>query len=962
MTDPLWLAVKTALADLDGLDPHARRRVLDTLDPEVRTEVVSLLDATTADGLLDDPPASGLDRLMRSAATRGRQNVAATLPVGVTIGPYRTTALLGRGGMGDVYRARRADGLFERDVALKVVRHGGDAAALAARFDAERRALASLAHPGIARLLDAGTAQGGPADGRPWLAMDLVDGVPVTEHAWAGALRAERVRLLAEIAEAVHHAHRALVVHRDLKPSNVLVGPTDGGPGGGEPRPMLLDFGVAKLLDPERDPHLTAVDGRRPMTRAYAAPEQVRAEPATTATDVHALGVLATEVLTARRPFAGDGPAALEHAIVHEAPPLPSALTVPADGGLPPRDLRGDLDAICLRALAKDPAARYASANDLALDLRRVLAGEPVSARRASVGYRLRRFAGRHRAGVLASAAALAVLLASTGAYLVQLRAERQRARAAADRAEQTSAFLVSLFGDTDPAAVRGDTLTALDLLDRGVERIDRELADQPVLQSEIYGVVSGAYGSLGQPGLAVRFARRALDRLPADASGAARVAAQVRLAGALGVADGAAADSLYRDAVRVAGALDTPEPRLDALYAWGMSTTDNRTSPQRATEILEAAIRAHRAHHGPEDPHVALLSVRLASVVPDLGDYRRAVGLLRSALGRLTERDYPRERAGALVELGDVLYYSNEKDEAVQLYREALDLRTRLYGPDHPALVAPLKSLGVATIEQDPHASEAMLLRAIGLLERWGAPRGDMQSDLANLYSSLHNLYGSQGRYEEALGYARRSLDVVEHYAEPESPVFVQHMIIVGNALSKLKRPEAHDVWDRTVRLSGRVFGERSAVTLMNRLRAGWAAHEMGDAARAEALLAPAAADALAELPPSSHVRAELAYRLGRMRLETGRAEAALEPLRHANAARDVLGRIGVDHYPGATSLGHMAQATLGRALLATGRFEAARRHLGASAQALADSLGTEHPEAQVAAAALREARRRGG
>ena len=341
-----WPLVKDRFNDALALEGAARRRVMDGLDPEIRTEVEALLAlAEDTTGILDGPLDTSLLPTGVDPARATEVGPEPAPPVlgpgpltGVTLGPYRVGPLVGRGGMGDVYRARRDDGLFERAVALKVVRDGADSAAVMARFAAERRILGTLEHPGIARLIAAGVEATGPASGRPWLALELVDGVPITEA--AGALPVEgRVTLVAEVARALGHAHRRLVVHRDLKPSNVLVTAADGGRG-----VKLLDFGIAKILDADAEADLTALHARTPMTRAYAAPEQVRGEPVTTATDVYGLGLLLFEVLTGRKPFSADSARRLERYILETEAPAPSAVT--GADGVDARSLRGDLDVI----------------------------------------------------------------------------------------------------------------------------------------------------------------------------------------------------------------------------------------------------------------------------------------------------------------------------------------------------------------------------------------------------------------------------------------------------------------------------------------------------------------------------------------------------------------------------------------------------------------------------------------
>ena len=352
---------------------------------------------------------------------------------GAEIGPYRLERMLGEGGMGQVWLADRSDGLVQRRVAVKLLRPGLVDTDLRARFTRERQILARLAHPHIARLLDAGMSR----DGVPYLALDYVDGIPITD--WCRAQDTapdDCLRMLVQVCDAVAHAHANLIVHRDLKPSNILV------TAAGEVR--LLDFGIAKLLDTSIASPEPTRTGTRAFTLHYAAPEQIRGEPVTTMTDVYALGVVLYELLTLRKPYQPERrtDAAWEEAILQVAPTRPSQrvreIEEGDDGPAPDarrraRRYAGDLDNIVLKALAKSPAARYASVDAFALDLQRCLAGKAVQARSPGVGHRIGSLLLRHRARLLAAAAAIAGVGIAFGALAWQAwHAQRDAARSAA--------------------------------------------------------------------------------------------------------------------------------------------------------------------------------------------------------------------------------------------------------------------------------------------------------------------------------------------------------------------------------------------------------------------------------------------------------------------------------------------------------------------------------------------------
>jgi eukaryotic-like serine/threonine-protein kinase len=407
-----WQRVEQVLDAALDTDPARWPAVLDDLcdsDDQLRREVEGLLARhATAEKFLASPPAAAAAALVAEVRAGVNTNGFA----GRRIGAWRIVRQIGRGGMARVFLAERADGQFAQTVALKLLRPGLDSQLEQDRFRAERQILASLSHPNIARLVDGGVTD----DGQPYLVLEYVDGQPIDRYCTERKLSLrERLELFLVVAEATQYAHRNLIVHRDLKPSNVLV-TSDG-------EVKLLDFGVAKLLEPGAggaDAPATRT-GPRWMTPEYAAPEQLRAEPATIVTDVYQLGVVLYELLTGRVPFgAPAGVRSLEAAVLHDEPTPPSSV---AERPALRAALRGDLDAIVLEALRKEPARRYASAHALADDVRRHLSGEAVRARGRATVYRLTRFSRRHR-GRLAASAAFVMLL---GAYAATLTVQARR-------------------------------------------------------------------------------------------------------------------------------------------------------------------------------------------------------------------------------------------------------------------------------------------------------------------------------------------------------------------------------------------------------------------------------------------------------------------------------------------------------------------------------------------------------
>jgi eukaryotic-like serine/threonine-protein kinase len=447
-------------------------------DSFVRDEVSSLLRAhVTAGSFLETPSPS-----TQPAASR------ASLQVGTCLGAWRTVRFIGHGGMGEVYEAERADAQFEQRAALKVIRH--DAAAYVERFDAERRILARLDHPGIARLLDGGVAP----DGRPYAVMEYVEGESLLKHcALTRANLNTRLRLFMQVCNAVAYAHRNLIVHRDIKPSNVLVDR--------EGRTRLLDFGIAKLLDAQELPTNTGTETARLLTPDYASPEQLAAEPVTTATDVYALGLLLFELLVGRRPWDSSGHSfATIVASVLERP-VPKASAMARKTPSPqtaPHLLVGDLDAILSKCLRPEPEQRYPTVNALLSDLDRCLIGDPVSARGGAQLYVLGRMLRRYRWVV----AAAVLLVATLGIGIATTTWQARRAEREAIRAAAVRDFLIGVFKASDPRIAqdkpRGQ-VTARELLDASVAKIDQRFTADPQIQIELLGVATDIYRELDE-------------------------------------------------------------------------------------------------------------------------------------------------------------------------------------------------------------------------------------------------------------------------------------------------------------------------------------------------------------------------------------------------------------------------------------------------------------------------------
>ena len=571
-----WLRLEAVLPDALDLPASERAAFLDRAfagpdgarDTALRREADLLLaafDAAEASDALVSPFDGLLEEALDDDALPGQ------------VGPWRPTARLGAGGMGVVYAAERADASFQQRAALKLVRPGFGAD-FRARFVHERAVLAGLEHENVARLLDGGVT----ADGLPYLAMECVDGVPITDYAEHHALSvAARLALFLQVCDAVAYAHRRFVVHRDLKPSNVLV--SDAG------RVKLLDFGIAKLLDAP-DGALQTRTGAAPLTPQYAAPEQLLGRAVTTATDVYALGLVLYELLAGRRPYtlATQTAAEAERTVCHTLPPPPSAVAPPARA----RRLRGDLDRIVARALAKDPERRYPGAEALAADLGRLRDGLPVEAQPDALAYRVRLFVRRHRAAVAAVAAVVGIAAALTGFYTLRLAAERDLARAEADRAAAVAGFLEQILRAPNPSwyvnlGAKGPDTPIRDVLDEAARRVDRDFAGRPELLADLHHILGDTYAGMGLGDEGLRHHRRVL----------------------------ALRESLYT----------APDPRLAEAYFYVGSFLAEST-PRQSVTYLERALAMQRAR--PEGNNFPFIVEGLAIHYRDAGRYAEAAAL----------------------------------------------------------------------------------------------------------------------------------------------------------------------------------------------------------------------------------------------------------------------------------------------------------------------------------------------
>ncbi|MEO5798922.1 MAG: serine/threonine-protein kinase [Gemmatimonadales bacterium] len=817
MTDPAERlrrvrALFDAVADLAPSERAAALERLAVDDIALQREVTALVaaDATTA-AALHSPFAPG-DMWHRSDA--------AAL-VGQRLGPYDVVGLIGMGGMGAVYEGARADDQYRKRVAIKLVQRGFDSELTLARFRRERQILASLEHRNIATLLDGGVTP----DGRPFLVMEYVDGAPIT--AWCNAHHLgvrERVALFRQVCHAVTHAHQNLVIHRDIKPGNILV-TADG-------RVKLLDFGIAKLLDAASgdDAMPLTRGGTRAFTPEYASPEQIRGDALTTASDVYGLGVVLFEVLTGRRPYLVSSRALvdIERAVLEEPVPRPSAVVTAelaelhGEGTVDRlrRRLQGELDNIVLTALRLEPVARYHSADALDEDLGRYLAGLPVRAHGAWVGYRLRKFVRRNAAAVVASVLVCVALVGGTIATVVQSR----RAEEARLQEAQVNSFLRDLLSSVQPETGSRDARVS-QVLDAAARRLPQELMGQPRVRAELEALIGGSYSGLGRYDEAETHFRAAL-RLHQQSSGPRSPGTVLALSnlGQLYLAKGAldTAESYFMQAL----SLHTlgsrrPDTVQAALLANLGSLAHSRGRPVDAERYHRQVLAIRRGLMGDHDDLVAQSINDVGVAVGEQGRMEEAESLARVSLA-LFRGNHPGPNArvaGALNALAGVLDFEGKVAPAESAYVETLALKKQVLGAEHPEYALTLFNYSFLVFDQKRYPEAAAIARELLALRDKSLPESHpaIAGALQTLGRSLDRL-GDPAGGEQAL---LESLALRRKYLGPDSWLAASSEGMLGEHYLFLKQyPKAEETLLHAQGLFVKALGESNPRTLANTRR----------------------------------------------------------------------------------------------------------------------------------------------
>lgn len=808
-----WRQIETIFQSALECEPLARAALLDSTcagDAELRRQVESLLASYAAGGPTNSPALhEGV------AILEARENA---LMAERKLGPYRIVREIGRGGMGVVYLAARADEAFEKLVAVKVLPRGLEGEDIVRRFRSERQILASFDHPNITRLLDGGATE----DGLPYLVMEYIEGEPIDQYCDARKLNvSDRLRIFQQVCLAVSYAHRNLVVHRDIKPSNVLVTK--------EGVPRLLDFGIAKLLAQATAVGEATLTALQPLTPDCASPEQIRGEPVTTATDVYSLGVLLYRLLIGRSPYRAQvqSPSEMSRVVCEEEAVKPSEAVSRADSiregsasdpGSAPlaavregsveklrRRLADDLDNIVLMALRKEPQRRYASVDQLSDDISRHLNHLPVTARPDTRSYRFSKFVRRHRAGVAFAVVLLFTLTGGLAATVWQAhiaRQQRDRARIEQAKADRIKSFLLDMLSYSSPEfaspnQTKNPDVKVSEVLDQAAKRAEADLANEPEILAEVESTIGGIYGAQGRIQDAEPILRASREKTIGLYGLKSHEATNVsnELANVL-LQEGKheEADAMFRENIDIERDLQKqgrgePAALASMLAAYG-GMLDQRND-RSAEGYLREALKYSYAFKGKDRAMVAMIYNDLSNEAGYRGDADEAERLLRASLDeyrKLPPATYG-EMSTTLSNLGALLIRRGKYDEAEPYVLEGLELRRRVFGDSHLSTAMGLYRLSDLRFKQERYEeAEKAATESIDTFRRaLPAPQDNVL--FTNPLVEMGSILDAVGKYRDAEGYLRQALEIRTRLLPKGNQLIGRAEVVLGECLTLQKR-----------------------------------------------------------------------------------------------------------------------------------------------------------------------------
>jgi eukaryotic-like serine/threonine-protein kinase len=785
--------------------------------------------------------------------------------IGETIGKYRIEKLIDHGGMGTVYLAGRCDGVYEQKVALKLIRSGMDTPENVARFERERYILAGLSHPNIAGLID-----GGVTDfGLPYLVMEYVDGRPIHTYCDEERLSVhERIRLFQTICDALQYAHNNLVIHRDLKPANILVDHTG--------TVKILDFGIAKLIQQG----ITGADqqtktSHQVLTPCCAAPEQITGDPVTTSSDTYALGVLLYRLMSGIKPFRlnGTSMAQQQQVITQVTPESPSAAFLRLTSEQrekqaevrqsAPRKLatllRRDLDAVIMKSIRKEPDMRYQTPSELSSDLVRFLHDRPVQAHHGNLRYKTSKFIRRNGRIFAASGLLLLILLSFSVYHTNRIAEERNQAQHEARKASQVTSLLYDLFEVNDPGETLGETITARELLDRGVRRAEL-LSEQPELQAQMFNVIGEVHTRLGN----FERARNLLE----NASG------------------------IYMDLY----GSDHPETYVNMASLGNLSTIEGDYRVSR--ELLTEALTGLKRHNYSDVSSLASIISDLAYSKRRQGDFRDSEKLFRDAFEMLNEEYGPEHIQTIYVQnsLGTILFNTGQYTEAEQIYRETLDKRLELLGARHPDVAESKNSLAALMMNLG-RFEEALELYTEAFDIRYSALGPDHPRTLLTM-NNMGILYRDTGQFDRSEEMFSRVLEIREEKMGPEHVSTAITYFSIGELYFMNGNPvKSRQYLNKALPVFEAAFTENHSFTVRTRMNIGYTWLLEGDPDEAERYM-PGSYDKITEVHPEHSLERALAdHQIGIFYKKTGNllradsllyaADRSMNELEHTQSER---------------------------------------------------------------------------
>ncbi|VUD65004.1 Serine/threonine-protein kinase PknB [Thalassocella blandensis] len=760
--EEISLAKKTQAIFEQALDlPHEERNAF------VKTQCGENAEVLAQVNLLLENEESGTKFLKN---LYGNENDEGFSLLGQTIDVYRLTEKLGRGGMAEVYLAQRTDGVYENNVAIKVIQSFGHNKTLIARFYRERKILANLKHPNIAQLLDGGSTE----NGLPYFVMEHVEGERLDTYCKQHKLPIKaRLALFLKICSAVTFAHSNLVIHRDLKPANILVDKN------GEPK--LLDFGIAKLLDQEKEEDVTVTE--LAMTPHYASPEQLRGEVLTTASDVFSLGVVLYELLTEVRPnrYVFPSPLGYQSETTKTSIPSPSKAVLESklskvSAKSHSNILRGDLDTIVLQLLRPEPERRYASVQALTDDIERYLANLPIRARKDSLWYRADRFIRRNAAMIAVVSIALVTLIVSVGYQQNRVIQERDMAIQERNKFKQTQDFLIDLFKNSEPGEARGNTITAREILDKGVQEIQSSLDQQPQTKSELLMTMGNVYQELGLYDVALPLLEQALEirqssKLfnPIDvAKGHSELAWSLMETGDYQSAE----THLYQAMSLMTSALGEESNEIGTVYHYMGSVQYRIGRFDLAKTYFEKALAITLAGSGPKNESLAAIYGNLGNVYSNLGQLDKEIEYLNKS--RMIEQeilgDNHPDIAITYSNLSSAYYRAGDIDKAILYEKKSLAINLKSLSEEHPNTAINYSGLGSLYLEKREMAlSMEYHQKSISINKK---NFGDDNPYLAFDYLNMSEWYKTDKDYEKALEFSQMALEVINKNNLQEHPI----------------------------------------------------------------------------------------------------------------------------------------------------------------------------------------------